>query len=248
MFFKKSKKDERDVDIKQLVKDCGLRHIAFIMDGNGRWAKRRSLPREAGHKVGAATFKKIVRYCGDIGIDTTTVYAFSTENWTRPKREVDSIMKLLDEYIKTAEDEDDENRVKYIFLGDKSALGEELASKCTMLEEMTAKYRRTLNIALNYGGRAEIVHAVNKALEGGKTEITEQDINDNLYTASSPDPDLIVRTAGEVRTSNFLMWQSAYSEYYFTDVLWPDMNSEEVDKAVIDFSKRKRNFGGVKNA
>jgi len=248
MFFKKSKKDEREVDIKQLVKDCNLRHIAFIMDGNGRWAKRRSLPREAGHKVGAATFKKIVRYCGDIGIDTTTVYAFSTENWTRPKREVDSIMKLLDEYIKTAEDEDDENRVKYIFLGDKSALGEELANKCTFLEKMTSKYRRTLNIALNYGGRAEIVHAVNKALESGKTEITEQDISDNLYTASSPEPDLIVRTAGEVRTSNFLLWQSAYSEYYFTDVLWPDMNSDEVDKAVIDFSKRKRNFGGVKNA
>ena len=247
MFFKKKKKQE-SADVKELVSSCGLKHIAFIMDGNGRWARRRSLPREAGHKVGAETFKKIVRYCGDIGIGTITVYAFSTENWSRPKNEVDAIMRLLDEYIATAEGSDDENHIKYIFIGDKSALGEELENKCTELEKLTAYNDLTLNIALNYGGRAEIVHAVNKAIESGKKVITEEDISDNLYTSESPDPDLIVRTAGEIRVSNFLMWQSAYSEFYFTDVLWPDMSSDEVDKAVIDFSKRKRNFGGVKNA
>ena len=218
------------------------------MDGNGRWAKRRSLPREAGHKVGAQTFKKVVKYCSDIGIDTITVYAFSTENWSRPKREIDALMKLLDVYIKTANDEDEENRVKYIFLGDKEALGDELKAKCIQLEEFTAHYKKTLNVALNYGGRAEIVHAVNEALKSGKSEITEEDISKNLYTANSPDPDLIVRTAGEIRLSNFLMWQSAYSEFYFTDVLWPDMTSEEVDKAIIEYSNRTRNFGGVKNA
>jgi undecaprenyl diphosphate synthase len=235
-------------DIKEIVKSSGLSHIAFIMDGNGRWARKRSLPREAGHKVGAATFKKIVRYCGDIGIDYITVYAFSTENWSRPKSEVDSIMRLLDDYIKTARDTDDENHVKYIFLGDMSALEPELQAKCSKLEELTVNNKTTLNIALNYGGRAEIVHAVNEALANSVQKITENDIENHLYTAGSPDPDLIVRTAGEIRISNFLMWQSAYSEFYFTDVLWPDMNSDEVDRAIIDFSKRRRNFGGVKNA
>ena len=250
MIFKKKNKENPNitVDIREIVKSSGLKHIAFIMDGNGRWAKRRSLPREAGHKVGAATFKKVVKYCSDIGIDTITVYAFSTENWSRPKREVDALMKLLDVYIKTANDEDEENRVKYIFLGDKDALGDELRAKCIQLEEFTAHYKKTLNVALNYGGRAEIVHAVNEALKSGKTEITEDDIREHLYTSNSPDPDLIIRTAGEVRLSNFLMWQSAYSEFYFTDVLWPDMSPEEVDKAIIDFSNRKRNFGGVDNA
>ena len=250
LFKKKSVKTDThaNTDIKELVKSSGLRHIAFIMDGNGRWAKRRSLPREAGHKVGAQTFKKVVKYCSDIGIDTITVYAFSTENWSRPKREIDALMRLLDVYIKTANDEDEENRVKYIFLGDKEALGEELKAKCIQLEEFTAHYKKTLNVALNYGGRAEIVHAVNEALKSGKSEITEEDISKNLYTANSPDPDLIVRTAGEIRLSNFLMWQSAYSEFYFTDVLWPDMTSEEVDKAIIEYSNRTRNFGGVKNA
>ncbi|MBR6917883.1 MAG: di-trans,poly-cis-decaprenylcistransferase [Clostridia bacterium] len=246
MFRKKDKAPA--VDIINTVKESGLRHIAFIMDGNGRWAKRRSLPREAGHVAGAKTFKKVIKYCSDIGIDTITVYAFSTENWKRPQREVEALMKLLDEYIRIAEDEDEENRVRYIFLGDKDALGEELKNKCLELEELTKNYKRTLNAALNYGGRAEIVHAVNEAIKAGADHITEEDIERNLYTAGSPDPDLIVRTAGEIRLSNFLMWQSAYSEFYFTDVLWPDMSSDEVDKAIIEFSKRKRNFGGVKNA
>ncbi len=248
IFSKNTRKDAAEVDVTQLVKDTNLRHIAFIMDGNGRWAKKRSLPREAGHPVGAKTFKKVVRYCGDIGIDIVTVYAFSTENWSRPKSEVDAIMSLLDDYIKDAKNSDDENHIRYVFLGDKEKLGVALRDKCTELEELTKDNKLLLNIALNYGGRAEIVYAVNKMIAEGKTEITEEDISANIYTSHCPDPDLIVRTAGEVRTSNFLLWQSAYSEYYFTDVLWPDFDEGEVDKAVIDFSKRKRRFGGVINA
>ncbi len=248
IFSKNSQKNTADTDIKELVRESGLRHIAFIMDGNGRWAKKRSLPREAGHPVGAKTFKKIVRYCGDVGIEAVTVYAFSTENWSRPKGEVDAIMALLDDYIKDAKESDGENHIKYVFLGDKKALGEALESKCVQLEELTKNNKQLLNIALNYGGRAEIVYAVNKLISEGKTEITEEDISNNIYTSHCSDPDLIVRTAGEVRTSNFLLWQSAYSEYYFTDVLWPDFTSDEVDKAIIDFSKRKRKFGGVINA
>ncbi|MBE6562138.1 MAG: di-trans,poly-cis-decaprenylcistransferase [Ruminococcaceae bacterium] len=248
IFSKTGKGSGEAVDIAALVKDTGLCHIAFIMDGNGRWAKKRSLPREAGHPVGAKTFKKVVRYCGDIGINNITVYAFSTENWSRPKSEVDAIMSLLDDYIKDAKSSDDENHIKYVFLGDKAQLGEALANKCRELEELTKNNKLLLNIALNYGGRAEIVYAVNKLIAEGRSEITEKDISDSIYTAHCPDPDLIVRTAGEVRTSNFLLWQSAYSEYYFTDVLWPDFDEREVDKAVIDFSKRKRRFGGVVNA
>ena len=250
MFFKKKSKDVEipEFDVKELVKSSGLKHIAFIMDGNGRWAKRRALPREAGHKVGANVFKDIVRYCINIGIDTITVYAFSTENWSRPRNEINELMKLLRDFLKEAEDKDDENKTKYIFLGDKNALDEKLAEQCRELESMTASHKNTLNIAFNYGGRAEIVHAVNEALKAGKSEITEQDIEQNLYTSSSPEPDLIIRTAGELRLSNFLMWQSAYSELYFTDVLWPDMTRKDVDMAIYEFSKRKRNFGGVKNA
>lgn len=246
MFFRK--KIVEQTDIKSIVKKSDLHHIAFIMDGNGRWAKKRSLPREAGHPAGAQTFKSVVRHCGDVGIDTVTVYAFSTENWSRPKTEVDAIMKLLDEYIDTAETGDGENHIKYVFLGDKTALGEELSLKCTELEKLTENNKLLLNIALNYGGRAEIVHAVNELISEGKENISEKDISEHLYTAHCADPDLIVRTAGEVRTSNFLLWQSAYSEYYFTDVLWPDFSDNEVDKAIIAFSKRKRRYGGVNNA
>lgn len=243
MIFSKNK--DGATDIKQLVSSSGLHHIAFILDGNGRWAKKRSLPREAGHPQGAANLRRIVRYCGDIGIDTVTVYAFSTENWKRPEKEVSAIMKLLDSYISDAVTENDENNVRYIFLGDKKGLGEELEKRCLDLERLTENNRLTLNIALNYGGRDEIVHAVNTLISEGKTHLTEDDISSALYTRLSKDPDLIVRTAGELRISNFLLWQGAYSEFYFTDVLWPDFNSRCVDDAVIEFSKRKRRFGGV---
>jgi len=222
-----------------------LAHIAFIMDGNGRWAQRQNKPREMGHKAGAATFKKIVRYCGNIGVKCVTIYAFSTENWTRPKSEVNAIIALLNEYIKDAQDGKEENNVRYIFIGDRQVFGSDIVSRMVKLEKMTEQYDRILNIALNYGGRAEIVNAVNAAIKKGKTDITEDDISSHLYTTLSPEPDLIVRTGCEKRLSNFLMWQSAYSELYFTDVLWPDMSPQHVDEAVAEYFSRRRRYGGI---
>lgn len=223
--------------------DDRLSHIAFIMDGNGRWAKKRSLPRKAGHKQGAVAFEKIVKACNDIGIKTVTVYAFSTENWKRPKDEVDAIITLLNSYIDRVSLKDD---IRFVFLGDKSVLNDELREKMIKLENDTKNCANTLNIAFNYGGRAELVHAFNELIKDGKTEITEADIDAHLYTKDSCDPDLIVRTANEIRISNFLLWQCAYSEFYFTDVLWPDFDEKELYKAVEEFYKRKRNFGGIK--
>jgi undecaprenyl diphosphate synthase len=246
MIFKSKKTTpEQEIDIKELVKASGLSHIAFIMDGNGRWAQKRGLPREAGHGVGVKAFKNTVTLCRDWGIKTVTTYAFSTENWKRPVQEVTEIMRLLDVYIKEAEDDNDKNRIRYIFLGDKERLGDALREKCEYLEDLTKDNTLILNIALNYGGRAEIVNAVNSLIKEGKTEITEEDISSKLYTSESPDPDLIVRTGGEVRLSNFLMWQSQYSELYFSDCLWPDYGEEELKRAIIEFSKRKRRYGGV---
>lgn len=225
--------------------DERLRHIAFIMDGNGRWAKRRGMPREYGHKVGAKVFKDVIRYCGDIGIKYVTVYAFSTENWKRSEKEVSSIMKLLGEYIKEAENSNDDDKLRVRFLGDLSRLPEELEREARKLEEITEGFPRTVNIALNYGGRAEITAAVNKLIAQGLDRITEEDISSAIYTAGMPDPDLIVRTGGEYRLSNFLMWQSAYSELYFTNTLWPDMKNEDIDSAVEEFYRRTRRYGGV---
>lgn len=226
--------------------DEKLTHIAFIMDGNGRWAKKRGMPREYGHSEGAAALKRIVRYCGDIGIKVVTVYAFSTENWSRPKNEVDRIMSLLDAYIDEATRDLEKNKIKYVFLGDKSAFSPEIAARMNELERVSDQYELRLNIAVNYGGRAEIVNAARKLAAEGK-EISEQSISDALYTAGCPDPDLIVRTANEKRLSNFLLWQSAYAEYYFTETLWPDISSADVDAAVKDFYSRGRRFGGVVN-
>ena len=225
--------------------DERLSHIAFIMDGNGRWAKKRGMPREYGHSVGAKTFEDVIRYCGDIGITTVTVYAFSTENWKRPEKEVRTIMALFGEYLAKAKKKADENNVHVIFLGDKSVFPEDVQTKMNALEEDTAKNPLTLNIAVNYGGRDEIVHAVNASLAEGKTRITEDDITAHLYTVQSPMPDLIVRTGDEVRLSNFLLWQSAYAELYFCDTLWPDMGKEEIRAAVRAFYQRKRRYGGV---
>ena len=236
MFFRRNKD-------KALVIDENLSHIAFIMDGNGRWAKSRGLPRKLGHKQGAIAFEKIVRECSRLGIKTVTVYAFSTENWKRPKEEVDAIMELLLSYVERAESEDG---TRYVFLGDKSVLREDLRLKMEHLERVSINREYTLNIAFNYGGRAELVNAFNELSREGKTEITEDDINTHLYTKSSPDPDLIVRTANEYRISNFLLWQCAYSEFYFTNVLWPDFDEKELHKAIKSFYQRKRNFGGIK--
>ena len=243
--FGKKKLHYSDEDIRKLVKDSSLRHIAFIMDGNGLWATSRSLPREAGHVKGAAAFKNVVHICDDFGIETLTVYAFSTENWKRPEREINAIMDLLESNISEAVRDDKKNNAKYRFLGDKDGHGEKFAKRCTELEKLTENNRLLLNIALNYGSRAEITNAVNRLIAEGKKSVTEDDISSALYTAHCPDPDLIVRSAGEFRLSNFLLWQAAYSEIYVTDTLWPDFDRNEVAKAIVDFSKRKRNFGAA---
>lgn len=233
-------------DTEKIVVDEKLRHIAFIMDGNGRWAKNRGLPREYGHSEGAAAFKRIVRYCGDIGIKIVTVYAFSTENWSRPQVEIDRIMGLLSEYLEGAERELHENKIRYTFLGDKSVFTPELRLQMERLEQISAHFELRLNIAVNYGARAEIVHAA-KLLQEKGIPVTEESLSEHMYTAGCPDPDLIVRTANEQRLSNFLLWQAAYAEFYFTPTLWPDMKPSDVDAAVADFYRRGRRYGGVVN-
>ena len=222
-----------------------LRHIAFIMDGNGRWATKRGLLREAGHKVGAETFKTVSEYCVDIGIPVVTVYAFSTENWKRPKREVDAIFRLFSQYIEEAFARFLEKDLSIRFIGDREPFPKSMTDRMEKLERVTAGRKNTLNIALNYGGRDEICRAVNALIAEGKTEITEADIEAKLDTAGEPMPDMIVRTGAEQRISNFLTWQSAYAELYFTDTLWPDFGKEDVDKAVAEFNRRNRRFGGI---
>lgn len=226
--------------------DERLQHIAFIMDGNGRWAKNRGMPRSYGHKAGAKAFKEAVRYCSTIGLKHMTVYAFSTENWTRPAEEVQAIMQLLDDYIEEALSELANNDVRIIFLGDKSPFSPTLRDKMEHLEKTSATGSLILNIAMNYGGRDELLHAVNTAIAEGKTTITEADIDAHLYTKLSPPPDLIIRTANERRLSNFLLWQASYAEFYFTKVLWPDFGKKDIDAAIRDFYSRKRNYGGIK--
>ncbi len=224
-----------------------LRHIAFIMDGNGRWAKNRNMPREMGHKAGAEAFRKIAEYCFEKEIECVTVYAFSTENWKRPQSEVDGIMKLLVDFLHDGLENPRRRNARICFLGDTSRFSKEIQSLMAEICEKSKNYPQTLNIAVNYGGRDDIVHAVNTLINEGKTNITENDISSRLYTANQPDPDLIVRTGGEWRLSNFLTWQSTYSELYFTKTLWPDMKNKDVDEALEFFSSRQRRFGGIKN-
>ncbi|MBQ8180377.1 MAG: di-trans,poly-cis-decaprenylcistransferase [Ruminococcus sp.] len=226
-------------------------HVGFIMDGTGRWAKKRGLPRPFGHKEGAKNFKKIVRHCKDIGLKNISFYAFSTENWQRPDDEVNTIMELFREYIVDVRNFLSEN-TRMIFLGDKSAFDEDLQQKMIKLEEDTAHYEEmTLMMAVNYGGRDELAHAAKilaqKAVNGEikPDDITEQSIADELYTKGIPDVDLVIRPSGEMRLSNYLIWQCAYAEYYFTDILWPDFTPAELDKALIEFGRRNRRFGGV---
>ena len=221
------------------------RHIGFIMDGNGRWAKKRGMPREYGHRFGAETFRRVMEYCGDIGIEATTFYVFSTENWKRPKKEVDSIMKLLNKYLDECEEKVLKNNVRFVFLGDKSVFPEAMRAKMIDIEEKSKGNKSIVNLALNYGARDEITMAVNKLISEGKTHVSEEDISASLYTSDSPELDLVVRTGGDMRISNFLLWQSAYAELYFTDVLWPDFSTAEVDAAINNFMSRKRRFGGV---
>ena len=215
------------------------------MDGNGRWAKKRGMPREFGHKHGAEVFKKIMRYCANIGMDASTFYVFSTENWKRPKREVDAIMALLSQYLDDCKKEIETNNVRFIFMGDKGVFTEEIRRKMLSVEEMSKHNTYIVNLALNYGGRDEIAYAANKLIAEGKTHVTEDDITGALYTRESPDLDMVVRTGGDLRISNFLLWQSAYAEFYFTDKLWPDFTTADVDAVVENFKTRKRRFGGV---
>jgi len=237
------KKNEQagQVDMSRLP-----RHIAIIMDGNGRWAKKRGLPRTAGHKVGAETFRKIATHCKDLGVEYLTVYAFSTENWKRPKEEVDTIMSLLEQYLHEAIDTMEKDQIRLRFLGDLSVLSEELQKLAHRTDEITDGIRGfQANICLNYGGRDEIVHATKACIAAGE-EITEENLSHHIYSAGIPDPELIIRPGGELRTSNFLLWQSAYSEFYFCDTLWPDFDEKELDRAIIAYQSRDRRFGGVK--
>lgn len=222
-------------------------HIAIIMDGNGRWAKKRSLPRTAGHAAGSKNFKDIARYCNKIGLKYLTVYAFSTENWKRPKEEVDNIMKIFKEYLEDAKNFKDEN-IQVQFIGDRSVLDPDIRRLMKEAEDESIDATGLhLNIAINYGGRDEIVHAVKDIVASGVSsdDITGQIISDRLYTAGQPDPDFIIRPSGEYRLSNYLIWQSAYAEYWFSDILWPDFKPKDLDRAIEDFNKRNRRFGGV---
>ena len=222
-------------------------HIAIIMDGNGRWAKKRSLPRTAGHIAGAKTFKNIARYCNKIGLKYLTVYAFSTENWKRPKDEVEGIMNLLRDYLKDAENFKDEN-IKVKFIGDLEPLADDIKELIKKDEDGSKDATGlNLNIAINYGGRDEITKAVKRIVASGISpeDITEQTVSDYLYTKGMPDPDFIIGPSGEYRLSNYLIWQSAYAEYWFSDILWPDFTPKHLEKAIDEYNHRNRRFGGV---
>ena len=228
------------------------RHVAIIMDGNGRWAKRRGLPRTAGHAAGAENFRTIATYCKEIGLEYLTVYAFSTENWKRPVEEVSAIMGLLKKYLLEAIGRMERDRVKMRFFGDLSPLSAELRELCLETEEISKRYEGCqVNICLNYGGRDELLRAARAfALDcqEGRADpghLTEAAFGQYLYSAGVPDPDLVIRPSGEVRISNFLLWQSAYAEFYFTDVLWPDFSKEELHRALAAYQGRSRRFGGV---
>ena len=241
------KKPEAEVDFSRLP-----RHVAIIMDGNGRWAKRRGLPRTAGHAAGAENFRTIATYCKEIGLEYLTVYAFSTENWKRPAEEVSAIMGLLKKYLLEAIGRMERDRVKMRFFGDLSPLSAELRELCLETEEISKRYEGCqVNICLNYGGRDELPRAARAfALDcqEGRADpghLTEAAFGQYLYSAGVPDPDLVIRPSGEVRISNFLLWQSAYPEFYFTDVLWPHFSEEDLHRALAAYQGRSRRFGGV---
>jgi undecaprenyl diphosphate synthase len=245
----KKKESQMPVDLDRLP-----RHLAIIMDGNGRWAKKRGLPRTAGHAAGSETFRRIATLCNDLHMEYLTVYAFSTENWKRPKEEVDAIMKLLDKYLREAIEKMEQDNVQLRFFGDLSPLSDELKALCAQTAEISQRCTGLkVNICINYGGRDELVHAARLAAEaclrGEKKpeELTEADLDGYLYSAGTPDVDLVIRPSGEIRISNFLLWQSAYAEYYFTDVLWPDFDKAELMRAFASYQQRDRRFGGVKN-
>ena len=226
-------------------------HIAIIMDGNGRWAKKRGLPRTAGHAAGAESFRRIANYCRTLGVKYLTVYAFSTENWKRSEEEIAGIMKLLGAYLREALADMDKNRVRFCFFGDLSRLSPELQTLCMDAQQQSSDYDVQVNFCLNYGGRAELVMAAQqfaREVAAGNLrpeDLTEDLLGSYLYSKDIPDPELIIRPSGEMRTSNFLLWQSAYSEYVFMDVLWPDFGPKQLDKAIEEYNRRNRRFGGA---
>ena len=226
------------------------RHIAIIMDGNRRWAKAKGMPASYGHKEGAKTLEKIVRYCNKIGLEYITVYAFSTENWKRAEEEVNSLMMLLQSYLDVYSKRADTENIKVKILGDITVLSSGMQKSIKKCMERTKNNTGvTFNIALNYGGRDEIIKAIKKISEKVKNneiqidDITEEMVSNNLYTKGEPDPDLLIRTSGELRLSNFLPWQLVYSEFLFMDKNWPDFEEEDIDKAIIEYQKRTRKFG-----
>ena len=228
------------------------RHVAIIMDGNGRWAKRRGLPRTAGHAAGAENFRTIATYCKEIGLEYLTVYAFSTENWKRPEDEVGAIMGLLKKYLLEAIGQMERDKVKMEFFGDLSPLSQELRDLCEQTRRISKRYDGCqVNICLNYGGRDEILRAARAyaldCVEGraDPNHLTQENFSGYLFSRGVPDPDLIIRPSGELRLSNFLLWESAYAEFYFTDVLWPDFSKAELLRAIASYQSRARRFGGI---
>lgn len=246
-FQKKAESQQNNVDFQNLP-----RHIAIIMDGNGRWAKEKGLPRTAGHAAGAETFRSIATYCKEIGLEYLTVYAFSTENWKRPQEEVNAIMDLLKKYLLEAISKMERDQVKMDFFGDLSPLSPELRQLCQRTREISTHYDGCqVNICLNYGGRDELLRAAKAyaadcvAGKASPDELTQEQFGSYLFSKGIPDPDLVIRPSGELRLSNFLLWQSAYAEFYFTDVLWPDFSKEELHRAIVAYQSRNRRFGGV---
>lgn len=246
MLFQKKKKAV-EIDRSHLP-----RHIAVVMDGNGRWAQKRGLPRTMGHSAGSETFQTDAEYLSDLGVEYFTVYAFSTENWKRPQEEVQEILRLLEKYLHKAIREMREKNIRLQFFGDLSPFSPELRE---LIDETNAISKTTtgmlVSVCLNYGGRAELVRAARllaqQCMDGklAPEEIDEARLSDNLYSAGVPDPDLMIRPGGEVRLSNFLLWQNAYTEFYFSDVLWPDFDCRQMDAAIAAYQQRKRRYGGI---
>ena len=236
-----STKIYRKLDLSRLPK-----HLAIIMDGNGRWATKRGLPRNLGHKAGCENIKRITQNIYDLGIEMVTFFAFSTENWKRPKDEIDGIFNLIRDYMDEYKDEYLEKDVKVMFFGELKDLPQDLTKAMEDIMEKTKNCKKmTVNFAVNYGGRSEILRAVNKAIKGGK-ELDFNGFEELLYTRNLPDPDFVIRTSGEMRISNFMLYQMAYSELYFTKTYWPSFNNKDLQYALIDFQKRKRRFGNIK--
>ncbi|MGI6587772.1 MAG: isoprenyl transferase [Peptococcia bacterium] len=252
-FLKKFFKNSSCLTQQEIIKLPLPRHLAIIMDGNGRWAKTKGLPRTVGHRAGAETLRAIVETCAQLGLDYLTVYAFSTENWKRPSEEVDALMELLVEYIDQELNELKQNGIKIKTIGNISQLPSLAKTRVEKAEKETEHNQKlVLQIALNYGGRKEILDAVNRItseIAAGRLSvgtIDESLFEQHLYTAGIPDPDLLIRTAGELRLSNFLLWQSAYTEFWFTDVFWPDFTAQHLYQAIYDYQYRQRRFGGLK--